>query len=120
MFDVRHIYYYVPPCPKCGSRRTGRYMRQPRVFPGDQWYVQTESLGSGELVRFAKRVPDNNCYCEDCGNEWHHLVTSRFMTEAEIQEEKKARCTNERYYRYLEENPKKKKTIFGKIFSFLP
>ena len=66
---VPQIYYYVPPCPACLSRKTGRYVRQP-LMAGDMRYVEKESLRNGELVRFAGRIPEKNAYCEDCGHEF--------------------------------------------------
>lgn len=123
MFDkIPHIYYYVPPCPKCGSRKTGRYVRQPHTLhpAEDAWYVQTQSLQNGELVRFARRIPYENVYCEDCGERWHFLVRSGIKTEKEIQIEKKARGTEDKYLRFVEDNPKRKKSFFGKICGLLP
>ncbi len=116
---IPHIYYYVPPCPECGSRKTGRYVRKP-LTSADAWYVETQSLQNGELIRFAKNVPFENAYCEDCGNKWHVLVRACLKTAAEIQDEIEVRGSKEQYEQYIAENPKKKKSFMGKICGLLP
>ena len=84
MFDrIPHIYYYVPPCPACGSRKTGRYVRQP-LTAGDMRFVEVESLRSGELIRFAPRIPEKNVYCEDCGHEWACSIRASLMPRERI------------------------------------
>lgn len=82
--------------------------------------MEEESLMHGELIRFARKVPDKNAYCEDCGYEWPCEVHAQLMPAEKVEEEIEARGTSQRYARFVEENPKKKKTVFGKIFSFLP
>ena len=113
------IYYYVPACPECGSKRTGRYIRLP-LGQGNARYVEEESLKHGELVRFAVKVPQKNAYCEECGNEWHQEVHAVLVTGKELGEESAARGANARYAEFLKTHPAKRKTIFGKIFGFLP
>ena len=120
MFDrVPHIYYYIPPCPACGSRKTGRYVRQP-LTAGDRRFVETESLRNGELVRFAPHVPEKNAYCEECGHEWTHAVSVRLVPRERIMEEQAARGTAAKYASYLESSSGKKRSALGKIFGFLP
>ena len=117
-------YYNIPPCPKCGSRRTGRYIREPSIplIEGrdSRDYTIKECLLHGELVRLAPHVPLNNAYCEDCGYEWKQDVRVSIVPRSRIDEEIEARGTMKAYNKYREENPKRKKTIFGKIFGFLP
>jgi hypothetical protein len=120
MFDrIPHIYYYVPPCPACGSRKTGRYVRQP-LTAGDMRFVEVESLRSGELIRFAPRIPEKNVYCEDCGHEWACSIRASLMPRERIMEEQTARGSAEKYAACMERSPGKKKSVFGKIFGFLP
>ena len=120
MFDrVPQIYYYVPPCPACGSRKTGRYVRKP-LTAGDMRFVETESLRNGELIRFASHVPDKNAYCEDCGHEWECGISARLVPRGMIMEERAARGTAAKYAAYLESSSGKKRSVFGKIFGFLP
>jgi len=116
---IPHIYYYVPPCPACGSRKTGRYVRRP-IWKEDAWYVESRSLRCGELVRLTAFVPYDNAYCEECGGEWHKRIEPRLMNSAAIQEEKKARGTEEKYAAFLEQNPARKKSFAGRIFGLLP
>ena len=116
---VPHIYYYVPPCPACRSRKTGRYVRQP-LTAGGMRYVERESLKSGELVRFAPRVPEKNAYCEDCGHEWACSVSARLMARDRITEEQAARGTAAKYAACLEHGTGKRKGVLGRISGLLP
>lgn len=89
--NVRMPYYYVPECPICGSRMTGRYMR----YLGDtssEWQVN-EALRNGELVDIVNEVPWKNCFCCQCDYEWHEDIKMKMKTLKEIGEEKKARGT---------------------------
>lgn len=119
MIKIRHLYYYVPPCPKCGSRITGRYVKQPHN-QGDAEYMQRESLKHGELIRFVPSEPIKNCYCEECGHEWGHTVRSYFITKERMEEEIEARDTRSLYMEFNEKYPRKKKSFFGRIFGLLP
>ena len=116
---IPRIYYYVPPCPECGSRKTGRYMRQP-LTAGDMRYVEKESLRNGELVRFAWRVPVKNAYCEECGCEWESTISASMVTRERIMEEQAVRGSAAKYAAFLEERPGKRKSVLGKIFGLLP
>ena len=101
---MRHFYYYVPPCPKCGSRKTGRYMRMPFTGSG---YTKEDSLKNGEWVRFAKEEPINNCFCMTCGMQWPGKVRLKWWPFERIQEEIKARETEPAYKQMLAEKGKK-------------
>ena len=116
---MKHIYYYIPPCPKCGSMHTGRYVKQPRRAE-DARYMMEQSLKHGELIRFTYIEPLNNAFCEDCGYEWPQPVRTMRMTRKEIMNASAGKDTMSRYADFVNKNPKKKKTIFGKIFGLLP
>lgn len=118
-FVPKRLYYRVPPCPECGSRKTGRYMKKPRSVE-DMVYVQSQSLANGELIRFVPREPIKNCYCEDCGYEWGHTVHGEWLPDSVIEAEIEARETRERYLEFQEKYPMKKKSFLGKIFGLLP
>lgn len=113
-----HMYKYVPPCPKCKSRITGRYVRMPALV-SDRQYQERESLKGGEIVRFISKVPYKNCFCVDCSHEWHELVDTKWMSKAEIEEEIEARHTYEVYIEVLNEQTeeeKKRGNILKKLF----
>ena len=97
---MRHFYYYVPPCPKCGSRKTGRYMKMPFTGSG---YTKEDSLKNGEWVRFAKEEPIENCFCMTCGTNWSGKVSLKWWPFDRIQEEIRARETEPVYQQMLEE-----------------
>ena len=119
--QIPKMYYYVPPCPECGSRRTGRYLRKP-YFPdaGAEKYMIRQCLENGELVKLVKWVPQKNAYCEDCGHEWEQEIHTAMVSTEKIQEEIAARGTDILLSEYNKINPKKKKTILGKVFGFFP
>lgn len=92
----RYLYYYVPPCPQCGSRKTGRYVRTPLTGSG---YMKEESLKNGELIRFEAEEPVNNGFCVSCGHEWPVHVETKFWSYARIHEEQLVRGTIPLYER---------------------
>lgn len=110
------LYYYVPPCPECGSRITGRYVRQPFTSNYIR-YVKDESLKHGELVRLVPSVPFDNAFCETCGHEWPENVYARIMPACDVEEEKRLRGTAGRYAEFQEKNPKKR-PIWRKFTGF--
>lgn len=118
MFErIPAVYYYVPPCPVCGSRKTGRYVRQP-LTTGDMLYVERESLRNGELVRFAVHIPEKNAYCDDCGHEWECRIRAHLMPREKIIEEQTARDSAARYAACLDKSPGKK-SLFRRIKGIL-
>lgn len=112
------IYYYVPPCPVCKSRRTGRYIKEP-FTEEDKSYAVRESLKHGELVRICPSVPIKNAYCEDCGHEWPAHIYARLWDREKVREEMEARNTIKEYAQYQKDNPRKKRTLIGKITGFI-
>lgn len=117
--NLKGFYYYVPPCPNCGSRVTGRYVKEPRKKE-DMLYTERESLKHGELIKFLPFVPRTNAYCEECGYEWAQTVDAKWISRERIEEEKRVRGTNRRYVEFMKENPKKKPSFLHKICGFLP
>ena len=99
MMKMRYPYYYVPECPECGSRCTGRFVRKPLR---DSLYVEENSLKNGEIIRFSKGFPQDRVFCVDCGHEWNHHVLVRFLTREELDQEKEERGTEEAYQELLE------------------
>lgn len=112
------LYYYVPPCPVCGSGRTGRYVKKP-FTEADTRYLIEQSLKNGELVRLCDSVPIENAYCEECGYEWpEHIYADLWDTER-IRQQKKIRGTTAEFAKFQNENPKKKKGLIRNIFGLL-
>lgn len=97
---MRHFYYYIPPCPKCGSRRTGRYIRETR----NSAMIEESSLRHGEIVRFAMEEPIKNAFCVDCGYTWGCTPELKFWPQSRIQEEIEERTTEEAYIELKEQN----------------
>lgn len=98
MIKMRYPYYYVPECPECGSRCTGRFVRNALR---DRDYIEEKSLKNGEIIRFSKRIPQDRVFCVDCGHEWEYRVILRFLTREELEKEKEARGTEEAYQELL-------------------
>ena len=93
-----HFYYYVPPCPRCKSRKTGRYIRKPYTAVN---YTMVQSMKMGELIRFASSEPVNNAFCLNCGNEWPAKIELKLWPYSKIHEEQMARGTYDLYNNYL-------------------
>ena len=85
---MRKTYYWVPPCPFCGSEKTGRF-----IFPMPfQKYQQlVDSCRNGELVMFYDDLQDETAFCAECGYKWNAKIESRFLTDAERDAERKKR-----------------------------
>ena len=111
---MRHLYYYVPPCPRCHSRKTGHYIKTPLSGSG---YTKEQSLKMGELVRFVPREPFENAFCVNCGYEWPARIETKFWNDTQIQEERKVRGTEELYQRLLEQKEGREER--RGLFSFL-
>ena len=74
-------YYNVPKCPACNSRMTGRYIKS---SDEDEQIIE-DALRNGELVKPIKiAIPENNCFCIDCGFEWAQEIPVSFVTSNQI------------------------------------
>lgn len=105
---LRSPYYYVPPCPKCQSRITGRFMRRLTSSYETNWRIE-ESLKHGEIVANASDAKDGQCFCVSCGYIWNGIVSLKLWTLDRISEEKEARKTDTILDNMHEENPKNNK-----------
>lgn len=110
------MYYYVPPCPRCGSRKTGRYVSR-SITQEDTNYMIKESLRHGELVHVRNPVPVKNAYCEDCGYEWAEHIYAQLWDTGRVQEEIEARGTFARYEQFCMENPKR--SLVQRVMGFV-
>lgn len=90
---IRKPYYYVPPCPCCNSRMTGRFVKS-HGYSRDEW-VEKESLKHGELVTEKLIIPKKNAFCVECGFSWTCDVKIKFFSLSKIMEEAEARGTYE-------------------------
>lgn len=118
MFDfikkikMRYPYKYVPPCPKCGSKCTGRYVREP-LTETDMEYIELNSLKNGEIVRFVPKEPTDNAFCVDCGHKWGCMITTRYFTKEQIEHEIDVRGT-ETAYQEIKAEVSHKELLSGK------
>ena len=117
---MKHFYYMVPPCPECGSRRTGRFIRQP-FRQLDQEYVMQESLKNGEIVLLKIEVPEKNAFCTDCGYTWKADISLLRISSDEMEAERMRRGTDKLLTNYMKEHGglEKKRSILGGLFSGL-
>ena len=73
----------TPPCKRCGSIATGRYLISNDQEDGIRY------LQHGEYIRPCSEVPMNNLFCTECGMEWTGPVKFRYMSRAELNDRKK-------------------------------
>lgn len=113
---IKKPYYYVPPCPYCGSYVTGRYVKK---YTYENGWVTMESLRNGEIVKEVYEIPNDNCFCEECGFEWPYPVTMKMMSLNQIKKEKLARQTgqslDEQYSKQDKDFQKKKFKLLRKF-----
>lgn len=110
-------YYYVPPCPRCASTATGRFVKH-RNDTEDEW-VFHEALRHGELVVSVEDIPEENAFCNECGFTWPEYVTGKWITYKKVIKEKEKRHTTEllqaEYERMKEEKKLHKKNILARF-----
>ena len=105
---IKSLYYYVPPCPTCGSHMTGRFVKDHRT--NDIEWVIDNSLKHGELVRPMPEIPPYaDAFCAECDYEWFADIHHTWVTNAELKLQKTERHTNEILAaRYAAERQKEK------------
>lgn len=99
----------VPPCPRCTSTKTGRY-----IFvmnnASDIEKLIASYMKKGELIKPILGFHNSehpNLYCEDCGAEWYDEVFPKYVTDKELEEIKIAKGISKTSY----ENMKNFKNI---------
>ena len=116
---VKKPYYYVGPCPECGSFETGRFIKYKDVT-NTEWMIN-EALRNGELIEPLPEVTFHNCFCNACGIVWHEEIELKMATLQEIKNQKELRDTNfvlKKRYEEARKELKKKPFLFrfyGKI-----
>ncbi len=111
-------YYYVPPCPLCQSPATGYFVKL-RRDTDTEWQIN-EALRHGELVEPVAELTDINCFCSNCGLEFIAPVTSKFLSQEEIEAEKTKRNTRKILSsRINDEKEERKKQKFKFIRNFI-
>jgi hypothetical protein len=99
IFNKTH-YHKVPPCPRCGSKKTGRFLYVSSIQGGTEKIV-SNCMARGELVSIMPGLDATkyeNAYCEDCGIEWHANIETLWLNQEQILKERCDRgITKERY-----------------------
>lgn len=110
---IPHIYYYVPPCPVCGSEITGRYIR--KYINDNTRRIIEDGFRHGEIIKLVPSKVDRNCFCLNCNHEWADFVTPSLKNDAQLQEEIEKRHINELYEYFMSEEvePEKKRRFFS-------
>jgi hypothetical protein len=84
------LYHYVPPCPRCGSLRTGRF-----ITGSYDSISEVRALKKGELIQSKYTQDSFTCFCDDCGISFPGQIKIMLLSSAELQEQKKLRCITE-------------------------
>ncbi len=111
---TKHNYTYVPPCPCCGSPKTGRFVKQ-KTFNKDNRYYMEETLKNGELIMLVPDVGVDNAFCYDCEYTWHARIQNVWLTTNEIAQERIARGTNDLYDAYTHPYEEKKESLLDRF-----
>ena len=119
---IKKPYYYVPPCPCCGSHITGKFVKMRGTYETD-WMIN-EALRNGELIAPVPEVLEHTAYCVECDHTWNAYIPMKMLTQEEIQQQKILRMTNEilsaRYAQIKElEKKKNKSPIIGSFGKFI-
>ena len=115
---IKKPYYYVPRCPSCGSRATGRFVKAGRGQDPD--WMQMEGLRNGELIMPASEKFQKNLFCNDCGHTWHGDVELVMAPLPRITMEKEARGTEPLRQDMLQKqrDERGKKGVISKFLGF--
>lgn len=108
----RKYYHYVPPCPRCGSHKTGRYVNVLMPNYGTEKII-AKCLKGGELIKITGdlSLPENNVYCEDCGAEWSTNIDTFLINKKQLEMQIKLRGITQKIYKDMKNYKKiKKKT----------
>lgn len=108
----------MPPCPICGSEKTGRYVQQQYV---KKHYIVLQSLKNGEIVKLKKKLPYKNAFCIDCNFEWREQPRLVLIDDDDKEMEKARRKTENMLTEYIRDNniDMDKKPILNGMFSGL-
>ena len=116
---LKKPYYYVPPCPNCGSLITGRFVKARNDYDAD-WLID-ESLRHGEIVSPVPDVLSENCFCCDCNQTFTGIVKMQWMSLDELDEQKLKRDIYEIWQERIssQEQEKSRDSAFKKIVNHL-
>ena len=112
-------YYRVGPCPRCGSKVTGRYIqRSPFDFGRSDRDIIRDCLDRGQHVRIGRRG-SGNAYCGSCGHAWTEYISLSFISEETFEKELSDRRIERSRKEDLSPRPGKKSGLFRKIITGL-
>ena len=92
MLYFLRTYHYVPPCPKCGSKKTGRYIYVLNTININK--LIADNLKCGELTKPVVGFGDDievNAYCEECDTQWFAKIEEFPLSKKIIEKESKDR-----------------------------
>ncbi len=90
---IKRPYYYVPPCPSCGSPMTGRIIKRGKEADVD-WAVVT-ALKNGEIIVPVDDPGIENACCLECDFAWSVPIEMSFETSEYISRQKDIRHTRD-------------------------
>lgn len=119
---IKVPHYDVPPCPNCGSIRTGRFVKYHSSDNDD--YITKTSLKNGEIIKFVEEVdPDHDLFCSDCGFTWSEYVPVKWISLDDVKTAKYERGTQpileDMVAEEKEEKKHEKKGIFRSFIKFV-
>ena len=98
-------YHRVPPCPKCGSKKTGRFLYVSNTSSGVEKIIGG-CMAKGELVQLISGLDATkyeNAYCDNCGCEWHANIETFWLSHDKIAKERYERGITKEKYKNIKE-----------------
>ena len=98
-------YHRVPPCPRCESKKTGRFIYVANTRNGVEKIIG-DCMARGELVRVIPGLETTqyeNAYCENCGIEWHANIETFWLPKEAIAKERFDRGITKEKYKNIKE-----------------
>lgn len=101
MIKFKRRYHFVPYCPKCGSKKTGRYVYMSNSRLSIEKYIAS-CLAKGEIVKPISALDttkQENAFCLDCGCEWNAIIDTIWFTPEQIEKHRTQRGISSKQYK---------------------
>ncbi len=89
-----HPYYEVPPCPSCGSVRTGYFVKRAKKDIDNNWIIDN-ALKNGELISLVDSTQEDDFFCLNCDYTWPGVLGMQLKSREFIDQEATKRGTRE-------------------------
>ena len=95
----------APPCPVCGSKKTGYFIT------GNDPELKEKYFLRGERIRLRPVPNGKNCFCINCGMEWRGSLSKKHFSKEEFENYLIEQGFKEQRDQYIERRGSQKKEL---------